>query len=67
MTLKEKFNKTFEIVGKKLGIEQKYFVRGSGFVAIPKDRLNEVPKVVKEYHDLEYERKKNSRFVQRAF
>ena len=33
--------------------EQGFWVRGSGLVYVPKDRANEIPKVIAEHHSLE--------------
>jgi hypothetical protein len=32
-----------------------YWVRGSGLVHVSKDRVNEIPKVIQEYHKMEVE------------
>jgi len=39
--------------GKK---EETYYVRGSGWIQVPKDRLNEIPKVIREHHEMEARR-----------
>jgi hypothetical protein len=46
------------IIGKlfnrrKTTAEQEYYVHGSGLIPIPIGRLNEVPKVIQEFHELE--------------
>ena len=33
-----------------------FWVRGSGLVYIPKDRTNEIPRVIAEHHELEAQR-----------
>ena len=33
--------------------EQNYYVHGSGLVPIPVARLNEIPKVIQEFHERE--------------
>ena len=46
-------------VRKKVNARPKeVYVHGSGLVHVPKDRLNEIPKVIAEYHRLESERAK---------
>ncbi len=37
-------------------IEREYYVTGSGLVHVPKERLNEIPKIIGEHHKLEAER-----------
>ena len=34
-------------------VEEKYYVHGSGLVRIPMGRMNEIPKVIQEFHDQE--------------
>jgi len=46
------------IIGKlfkrrKTRMEQEYYVHGSGLIRIPIGRLNEVPKVIQEFHERE--------------
>lgn len=44
---------------KQRKIERKshgFWVRGSGLVYIPKDRTNEIPRVIAEHHELEAQR-----------
>lgn len=36
--------------------EQGFWVRGSGLVYIPRDRVNEIPRVIGEHHRLEAQR-----------
>ncbi len=35
---------------------EKYYVKGSGWLPVPKDRLNEIPKVIQEHHEWEARR-----------
>ena len=48
--------------GKKGG----YWVRGSGFVNVPENRLSEIPKVIAEYHTREAERARPFSSIRRA-
>jgi len=36
--------------------KQGFWVRGSGLIFIPKDRANEIPKVIEEHHRREAQR-----------
>jgi len=44
-----------------------FWVRGSGLVHIPKDRANEVPKVIEEHHRLEAQRDKQLLYSRRIW
>ena len=38
---------------RKATVEEKYYVHGSGLVRIPMGRVNEIPKVIHEFHERE--------------
>ena len=37
----------------KATVKEKYYVHGSGLIPIPMGQLNEIPKVIQEFHDVE--------------
>jgi hypothetical protein len=45
------FDKLFK--KQKIRTEESYYVRGSGPIRVPLGRLNEVPKVIQEFHEAE--------------
>jgi len=45
--------------------EDSYYVHGSGLIQIPKWRLNEIPKVIQEFHDFEAARMRRTEFSRR--
>jgi len=38
------------------GVNESFYVHGSGLVRIPTGRLNEIPKVISEFHEAEASR-----------
>ena len=44
---------------------QEYYARGSGLIQIPIARLNEIPKVIHERHELEFTRLKLAEALRR--
>ena len=56
-----------KLFGKSSKAEQKqYYVHGSGLVPIPAGRLNEIPKVIQEFHELEAARARLAGTVRRV-
>ena len=49
----------------KTTTEESYYVHGSGLIQIPKGRLNEIPKVIQEFHDFEAARMRRTEFSRR--
>ena len=50
----------------KLGDQEGYYVKGSGRVYVPSARLNEIPTVVSQYHELEVERERYKAWFRRV-
>ena len=38
------------------GTEETYYVHGSGLIGVPRARMNEIPKVIRESHEAEITR-----------
>jgi len=50
--------------GRKTTIEsEEYYIHGSGLIRIPTARLNEIPKVVQEFHEREVARARLQRIA----